>query len=108
MIGEKFGRLTVVSRAPNRGHFIMWKCKCDCGNEIVTREVSLKSGVSKSCGCLQRDKVRMANTKHGHYKTRLYSIWNLVFATYVDASQKGQSRRERPKTASRPLQFPVC
>lgn len=75
MIGEKFGRLTVVSRAPNRGHFIMWKCKCDCGNDIVTREVSLKSGVSKSCGCLQRDKVRMANTKHGHYKTRLYSIY---------------------------------
>ena len=29
----------------------MWRCRCDCGNEVVVREICLKNGHTTSCGC---------------------------------------------------------
>lgn len=65
--GQKFGRLTVLERAPNKmlpcgQHQIMWKCKCDCGNEVIVRGASLKNGATKSCGCYRGQKSREINT----------------------------------------------
>lgn len=56
LTGQKFGRLTVISYAGRSyyGH-TQWKCKCDCGNEILTVYQSLKSGCTKSCGCLKSE-----------------------------------------------------
>lgn len=54
----------------------LWKCKCDCGNEKVLRRSTLLSGKAKSCGCKKKEAVIIANTKHGKYKSRLYSIWH--------------------------------
>ena len=56
LTGKKFGRLTVIERAPNHiqpngRSVIMWKCKCDCGNMTTVRGDGLKSGATKSCGC---------------------------------------------------------
>ena len=53
MIGRKFGLLTVVEQAKsNRGK--RWKCVCECGNETVVYGYRLKSGHTRSCGCLLR------------------------------------------------------
>ena len=30
----------------------MWLCKCQCGNELIVSASNLKSGNTKSCGCL--------------------------------------------------------
>ena len=56
--GNRYGRLVVLSRTENnaRGD-AQWVCHCDCGNTIITKGVSLRSGHTKSCGCLQKDKV---------------------------------------------------
>ena len=37
--GRRFFRLVAIERdeSKNDGRHIFWKCKCDCGNEIVTR-----------------------------------------------------------------------
>src|SRR5581483_4116329 len=36
ILGQKFGRLTVIGRAgSNKRHNALWKCKCECGNEIT-------------------------------------------------------------------------
>lgn len=51
LIGLKFGKLTVVSRAQNRGQNPMWNCICECGSEIICYGVHLKRGNTKSCGC---------------------------------------------------------
>lgn len=59
--GQKFNRLTVVKRIENKGKYVAWLCKCDCGNEIETITASLKNGNTKSCGCLQKEKVLMLN-----------------------------------------------
>ena len=63
--GNKYDRLLVIKRAPNnkRGD-AQWECQCDCGNIIIAKGVSLRSGHTKSCGCLQRNKVREQGLKN--------------------------------------------
>ena len=79
-VGEKFGRLTVIKRAENyidkngKPHS-MWESKCECGNTVIVRGTYLKSGLVKSCGCLNIDALRDMLTTHGESRTRLYKIW---------------------------------
>jgi len=51
--GQRFYKLTSISRAENAGKYGEWKCLCDCGNETIVSIYSLKSGTIKSCGCLR-------------------------------------------------------
>lgn len=57
LTGQRYGRLIVVSRAPNRGQHVCWHCVCDCGNEKDIRANDLRSGRTTSCGCYQREKT---------------------------------------------------
>lgn len=66
LTGVRFGRLIVLSKESdslvrNGRKTKRWKCRCDCGNEIVTNERTLKDGRTKSCGCLQKERARDAN-----------------------------------------------
>lgn len=70
--GEKHGRLTVIEVAESKSNGKYWSCKCDCGNLTKATTNQLRTGHTRSCGCLHRDRI----TKHGDHKTRLYSIWN--------------------------------
>lgn len=63
--GNKYGRLTVLYRANNTGKTVKWHCLCDCGQELDVAGSSLRSGNTKSCGCLQRDKAIESNIKRG-------------------------------------------
>lgn len=78
LIGQKFGRLTVIGfdhkDVRNKTY---WLCECDCPehNRVVVYSSNLKGGVSKSCGCLARERAVETNTKHGQSRTRLYHIW---------------------------------
>lgn len=57
-VGNKYGRLTVLSRAgSNNAHRALWLCQCDCGKQIVAIGKNLRSGNTCSCGCLQKEKV---------------------------------------------------
>lgn len=78
LIGKKFGRLTVLKRMANDKHKKpMWLCKCDCGEEKIVLGLSLKSGNTKSCGCLQKEVVIKRSTKHGYNKRgKRYKIYN--------------------------------
>ena len=54
-LGQVFGRLTVVSRAPNdKTRNSQWNCVCECGTQKIVRSKCLNLGKVKSCGCLQR------------------------------------------------------
>lgn len=81
LIGQRFGRWTVISRAEDQvckdGYRnVMWNCRCDCGNEKAVRAKTLVSGQSKSCGCLQKELTSERAQKHGGFGTRLYHVWN--------------------------------
>lgn len=58
LIGQRFGRLTVIDDAPNKGRRTQWKCMCDCGNEYIGLTDSLRSGKLQSCGCLRAKTAR--------------------------------------------------
>jgi hypothetical protein len=77
LTGQKFGKLTVVSRAENnKSNHVMWNCICDCGK--ATNPISagaLKSGNTTSCGCVHLAKARERLTTHGMKHTRIYRTW---------------------------------
>lgn len=57
LTGQRFGILTAIERAPDKNGRTMWKCKCDCGNEIVRQTNSLLASKDRgSCGCLRKKK----------------------------------------------------
>ena len=87
--GQVFGRLTVISRAENRGKNVMYNCNCDCGNKATVWVESLKNGSTRSCGCLRREVVTAKNTKHGQRYTRLYRIWLGMKSRCYIKSQSG-------------------
>lgn len=65
-IGNIYGYLTVIERAPNnKDGRAMWKCKCRCGNEVVVLGKHLRSGNTKSCGCYQRERAIESNLTRG-------------------------------------------
>jgi hypothetical protein len=61
--GNRYGRLVAISRAPNMGRRTMWLCACDCGERFVANSTSLQQGLTRSCGCLQRETRLAAKVK---------------------------------------------
>jgi len=55
LAGRCYGRWTVLSRNPSHERKITWLCRCSCGNEKIVHGGNLKSGRSKSCGCLNKE-----------------------------------------------------
>lgn len=52
LAGKRFGKLTVPEPTKQRvRNAVVWRCRCDCGNEILVESRCLKPGVIYSCGC---------------------------------------------------------
>lgn len=51
LTGQKFGELTVLSRAEKKGGRTQWNCLCSCGKHTIVSTQNLKAGKTKSCGC---------------------------------------------------------
>ena len=84
IVGQRFGRLTVIELLPERSPTgaRLWKCRCDCGAEKVAPTSALNNGFTQSCGCMKRDAgkvIREQKTTHGDAKhgkwQRLYHVW---------------------------------
>lgn len=73
--GDRFGRLTVLRRdwSKKRTHFA---CLCDCGCMTSVSSLALRSGKTRSCGCLQAERAARRATKHGRCGTPLYNVLN--------------------------------
>jgi hypothetical protein len=70
LTNKTFGRLTVISRNKSieqrKNRNVLWLCRCECETEITTRSQYLRNGITKSCGCLQKELTRKHKTRHGH------------------------------------------
>lgn len=56
LTGQRFGRFTVLGMTGERRHrAIIWRVRCDCGEERETPAGPLKYGVVVSCGCKKRE-----------------------------------------------------
>lgn len=86
LTGKHFGRLHVVSlfghfKSNNNKSIFFWTCRCNCGQTVNVRGHSLKSGVTKSCGCLKREvtsRVGQSQAVHGMTHTPEFHAWTAM------------------------------
>lgn len=73
LTGQRFDRLLVIKRVENyinkKYQVAQWLCLCDCGNEVIVRSDSLRSGKVKSCGCLHKESASKQGSKNKKYNT---------------------------------------
>lgn len=115
LIGNKYGRLTVVERVNNKGAS-RFKCVCDCGNTIVTNGQSLKDGHTKSCGCLNREKAsehcrniakKQAEKKNNRI-VQCYSMDGHLIAEYTGTKSASEITGISRSSIQRALRHPEC
>lgn len=72
LTGQTFGRLTVTgpSEKPTLHNGKLWRCLCACGNEKVLSSGHLRSGNTRSCGCLRRETTSKLTFSHGESRNR--------------------------------------
>lgn len=75
LVGQKFGKLSVESRAEKitGGRQTFWACSCDCGNKFMACTANLRSGVASSCGC-----ERQRTSSGDDYTGRRIGIFTVV------------------------------
>ena len=82
LVGETYGRWTVIEELPERTQdgSRVWLCQCSCSNhtlrKMTTKMWNTKS--SQSCGCLSREMLIERNYKHGEAKSRLADIYQKI------------------------------
>ena len=90
-VGNKYGLLSVIEYAGIKNYRALWKCKCDCGKEIIIDSHSLRGGTTMSCGCLKILKA----------KQRCIDLTGCVFGrlTVIEKSDKYnyEGRNNRPR-----------
>lgn len=84
--GQRFGRLTVIERSLERRYpGTHWRCRCDCGRELVVAGRALRTGNTTSCGCFRLERVRAALTTHGESKR---GQWTPEFQAWAAAKRR--------------------
>lgn len=90
LTGQVFGRLTALRPSgTKKWGCIAWECLCECGNTTEVASNTLRSGLTKSCGCLARDTARKNSRKHGHYGSRTYRIWGGIVQRCTNPNTRG-------------------
>ena len=79
LTGKRFGKLQVIKQISERGNRgqIRWECLCDCGNKHITSGESIRSGKSKSCGCLRKE------APPNKIKDRKLAMWKQLYNSTV-------------------------
>ncbi len=54
-IGFRAGMLEVTAKTSLRKNgYTIWRCRCDCGNEIELDTRTLQRGAIRDCGCVTK------------------------------------------------------
>lgn len=93
LIGQKFGRLTVLSvGAPRMNTYgkpiKRWFCLCECGGTTETNTNKLLSGHTTSCGCYRKEMTSVANKTHGLRRSPEYVSWASMRSRCLNPSYK--------------------
>lgn len=76
--GQRFTRWAIMGFSHSKGCVRFWLCQCDCGTQRAVNQRNLVDGLSRSCGCLQKEKAKiscLSRTKHGMKNTIEYNSW---------------------------------
>ncbi len=76
LTGQRFTRLRVLRYTDTDHHRqSKWLCRCDCGAEKIVGHNALKSGDTRSCGCLHKEQQSKRLTIHGMTNRYEYRVW---------------------------------
>ena len=88
LTGDTYGRLTVIELSEKRSpsKHVMWVCQCECGNTIIATSNHLRTGTTKSCGCLNketranlcRSRVKHGNARRGAVSPEYMTWCNMI------------------------------
>src|ERR1043165_167169 len=86
-IGQKFGRLTItqveIIKRGNKSMSLV-TALCDCGKTKKCLWGSIKSGGTKSCGCLNMEdgekKCGLLSLVHGFSRHPVYVVWRAIIS----------------------------
>ena len=83
LAGKKFGRLTVINETSHHKNRTAWNCLCDCGKKAIAITSSLRNGMTRSCGCIRRERLKT----HGMSLSSEYLKWqNMMQRCYYKNS----------------------
>jgi hypothetical protein len=93
-VGSRFHRLVVLKEVDRlsgvpRRRFL---CRCDCGELLAAPLDSLRTGNTKSCGCLKMDKILARSTSHGLRHHPAYHSWNAMMGRCFNPKNRGYRR----------------
>lgn len=93
LTGNKFGKLTVISRAddyisPSGRREVRWKCQCECGNSVIVRASGLKRGTTRSCGCFQKEYEKNGGPAFKHGDSVKDAKYHRLFNIYLKMKQR--------------------
>lgn len=76
-INKRYGHLTVIAPTNKTYHGIkIYRCRCDCGNEIEVNTNRLHTGHTKSCGCLIHTPKNLVGRRFGRLKVIEFAYHN--------------------------------
>jgi len=80
LMGQVFGRLTVIAGPTHKRGRTAWMCLCSCSkrNSFIVCSKELKMGQSTSCGCIKDELHRVRLATHGMSETPEYRAWQLI------------------------------
>lgn len=90
LIGQKFGKLTVLEFLGNNSYGKhIYKCRCECGNTVIVNGNNLKSKNTQSCGCIKKEKSigeqnieKILESENIRYKTQV-KFPDLKYISYL-------------------------
>ena len=94
---KRFGRLLVIEKTgKKKWGKILWKCQCDCGEEVIVSGCNLVGSRTRSCGCLRKEISRAMRLqerkteKNNNFKIlpRKVAAFNCLFSTYRVRARK--------------------
>ena len=95
LTGKRFGKLTVIKRSyPNGKNWrARWLCKCDCGNEIILPSDNILNAHTRSCGCLKKLPLGVANmnsliSSYKYQAKKRGYVWGLTKEQFKEITQR--------------------
>ena len=89
LTGKKFNRLTVIEKTKERKHgYVVWKCKCDCGNIVYYTTQTLNNKDTQSCGCYHSQRSQEVAKK----SFKKYFSENLIEGTNLQKIGQGKNK----------------
>lgn len=80
--GQYCGRLLVIKFSHVRNTKRMWACRCSCGKELFVETGALRSGNTKSCGCLKTD---LASLRTHDLAGKRFGDWLVIDRSPVES-----------------------